>query len=344
MIHNLLHKFAQTLSSFFHNKRFRHWRPLSATISFLQSWWHILTICFIIFIGLYYPLGGYLVHNIDTNTNYEIKQPHPEQSATIEMASFLINREVNDKLWTANLPFFYPSYFLDNMPSFQLGIISAISNITSALSQKLSPSIVSPESPRLLDQAAKLLRYPGTVWMFSPDNKLLPAPSSPTQYRKARRDLIAYNDLLLNKKIVFYRSGADLSYFLTQINRSLGASETALSVHIREHHTDWFDFRADNIFYYNQGKAYGFYLLLKAIGHDYQQIIVDSGQYENWTKLLNALKAAAELSPSIVRNAELNSIFSANHLNYLGFYIIKAQNLIGQIIPALNHPLNKDKN
>ena len=230
------------------------------------------------------------------------------------------------------------------MPSFQLGVIKAVGNVTSALSQKLSPSITNPEDPELLHQAAKLLRYPGTVWMFSPDNKLLPAPSSTAQYRKARHDLIAYNELLLNKKVVFYRSATDLSYFLTQISRSLGASEARLSAHIREHNTDWFDTKADNVFYYNQGKAYGFYLLLKAMGHDYQQIIVDSGQYENWTKLLNALQSASELSPSVVRNAELNSIFSANHLNYLGFYIIKAQNLISQITTALTTPHNKDKN
>lgn len=344
MIKNLAHKLQQTLSSRFQQSRLSHWRPLKALVLFLQSWWHILTICIIAFICLYYPLGGYLVHNIDTNTNYEIKQSNPEQSATIEMASFLINREVNDKLWTANLPFFYPSYFLDNMPSFQLGVIKAVGNVTSALSQKLSPSITNPEDPELLHQAAKLLRYPGTVWMFSPDNKLLPAPSSTAQYRKARHDLIAYNELLLNKKVVFYRSATDLSYFLTQISRSLGASEARLSAHIREHNTDWFDTKADNVFYYNQGKAYGFYLLLKAMGHDYQQIIVDSGQYENWTKLLNALQSASELSPSVVRNAELNSIFSANHLNYLGFYIIKAQNLISQITTALTTPHNKDKN
>ena len=193
MIKNLAHKLQQTLSSRFQQSRLSHWRPLKALVLFLQSWWHILTICIIAFICLYYPLGGYLVHNIDTNTNYEIKQSHPEQSATIEMASFLINREVNDKLWTANLPFFYPSYFLDNMPSFQLGVIKAVGNVTSALSQKLSPSITNPEDPELLHQAAKLLRYPGTVWMFSPDNKLLPAPSSKTfgshprtQYRLVR--------------------------------------------------------------------------------------------------------------------------------------------------------------
>ena len=83
-----------------------------------------------------------MTHNIDRNISYEIKSRNQKQSSTIEMASFIINREVNEKLWTANVPFFFPSYFLDNMPSFQLGMINATADIINSLSRRIDSPIV----------------------------------------------------------------------------------------------------------------------------------------------------------------------------------------------------------
>lgn len=337
-LHNLLH----TLSERLRRSRLAQWKPTRSLALFLQSWWHLLTIAILLVFLLYYPLGGYIIHHIDTNTEYEIELAHPEQSAAVELSSFLINREVNDKLWTANLPFFYPSYFLDNMPSFQQGIIKSQQIGINAMAHRLTPPIKDDTTPNYLLKAAELLNYPGTVWMFSPDNKLRPAPSSTKQYRKARRYLIKYNEALLNRGLIFYRSAEDLQYFLHKIALGLGQAEKSLSTQIREHNTDWFDTQADNLFYYNQGQAYGFFLFLKALGKDYQQIIVERGAYEDWTILLNALRNAAELSPTIVRNGELNSSFAPNHLSYLNAYLLKAQNTIYKIDTLLNTPHNKD--
>lgn len=120
------------------------------------------------------------MNKIDTTTDYEINTP-PSQSATVEMMSFLIKREVSDKMWTPNLPFIFPSYVLDNMPNFQLGLMSAVSNVSSSFAAKVDQTIA-PEKELPLKTAAELLKYPGTIWMFSPQNKLLrflpPTPST----------------------------------------------------------------------------------------------------------------------------------------------------------------------
>ena len=47
-------------------------KPINALVFFLKSWWHIVTVTAITVICLYYPLGGWIINDIDTNTDYEI--------------------------------------------------------------------------------------------------------------------------------------------------------------------------------------------------------------------------------------------------------------------------------
>lgn len=307
----------------------------SHAFRFISSWWHLLLAGFFLFLCLYYPLGAWITNNLDRNTDYEINTANIKQSAGVEMASFIINREVNDKLWTANVPFFFPSYFLDNMPNFQLGLMNATSNVVSSLSKRIDSPIINHEETSVLQKAAELLKYDGKIWMFSPSNRFTPVPSANTQYRKARKNLIAFNQALNSDEIIFYRRPEDLAFILKRINANLKKSLEALDNQVREESTGWTDFKADDIFYYNQGKAYGYYLLLKAIGHDYKDILVEKNVYILWTKTLKALEDAANLEAFSIRNAELNSLTAPNHLVYLAYYMEKAQNNNKDIIQAL---------
>ena len=99
--------------------------------------------------------------------------------------------------------------------------------------------------------------------MFSAENKLLLAPSANIQYRKARRQLTDYNAQLSAGRETFYRSPDDLAYLLNKTRINLRKSSTLLEDHIREESSSWWDNKADNVFYYQQGKAYAYYLLLK---------------------------------------------------------------------------------
>lgn len=304
-------------------------------LHFLTTWWHFLLAGFALFIFLYYPLGGWILHNIDKDTNYEVKLANNKQSATIDMASFIIRREVNDKLWTANSPFFYPSYFLDNMPSFQLGMIDATAQVIDSLQKRIDMPIQNANEETELKKAANLLKYDGKIWMFSPQNSFSPAPSANTQYRKARKSLIAYNQALINEEYIFYKRPNDLIFILKKINKNLSKSINELDAQIREESSSWVDLKADNIFYYNQGKAYAYYLLLQALGHDYKDILVEKEAYVTWTKSIKALENAVNVDAAYIRNAELNSLAAANHLLYLAYYIEKAQNSNKNIISKL---------
>lgn len=309
-------------------------RPWPRLRNLVNTWPKLILLFIVAFIFLYYPLGAMVSENIDKTTNYEFHKKG-SQSATIGAMAFLIRREVYDKSWTPSLPFVFPASMLDNMPSFQLGLMSSIGTLSKALAQRIDmPS--QEESP--LQTAAELLQYPGTIWMFSPDNNLVPAPSSNSQYRRARKQLQNYNRDLAEGQTVFITKAEDLSYFLKAIQKDLARSSRKLETQIREHNTDFYDSKADDVFYYEQGKLYAYYLLLKALGTDYKETILQHNIYQPWTSLLKTLENASLLSPTIVRNGELDSLTAPNHLASLGYFNYKAIALLQNMQAMLNRP------
>lgn len=310
-------------------------RPWPRLRNLVNTWPKLILLFIIGFIFLYYPLGALVSENIDKNTSYEFHKKG-EESATINAMAFLIRREVYSKSWTPSLPFIFPAYMLDNMPSFQLGLMSSVGNLSKALSQRIALPMQDEESP--LKTAADLLQYPGNIWMFSPENKLVPAPSSNSQYRRARKQLQNYNRDLADGRELFIAKAEDLNYFLKVIQKDLAQSSRRLSNQIREHSTDFYDGRADDVFYYEQGKLYSYYLLLKALGVDYKDVIVQHNIYQPWTVLLNTLEKASKLSPLVVRNGELDSLTAPNHLATLGYFNYKSIAVLQNMEAILTRP------
>lgn len=303
------------------------------SLLFRGSWVKVSAVVVTIFLILYYSVGGWMVQNIDTTTDYEIRTAD-DQSATVEVMSFLINREIRDNMWTPNLPFIFPSYFLDNMPNFQLGIFSALKTTSAALAARLDKT-VAQKNDMPLKSAAEYLSYPGTVWMFSPTNKLVPAPSAGSQYRKARRQLLEYNQLLRDGSVFFYKSSADLAYFLQRIADDLWKSGAVLEAQVRENSSSWIDTKVDDIFYFQKGKVYAYYLLIKALGHDYKDIVVECDVYRPLTNILKTLEDAALLSPAVVRNGETDSSTAPNSLMTSGYYTLKAASVGKTVVEKL---------
>ncbi len=300
---------------------------------FHGSWVKVAAVVVTLFLILYYSVGGWMVQNIDTTTDYEIRTTD-NQSATVEVMSFLINREIRDNMWTPNLPFMFPSYFLDNMPNFQLGMFSALKTTSAALAARLERT-VSAESEQPLKSAAEYLSYPGTVWMFSPTNKLVPAPSAGSQYRKARRQLLDYNQALRSESSFFYKSSADLAYLLQKIANDLWKSSSVLEGHVRENSSSLIDLKADDVFYFQKGKLYAYYWLIKALGYDYKDIIVECDVYRPLTGVLKALENGALLNPSFVRNGETDSMTAPNSLMTEGYYTVKAAHIGRSMVEKL---------
>ena len=307
--------------------------PLKAIITAAGFWKIACAVLFAIFF-LYYPIGAMRTNKINTDTTIEITPPSPQSSAVIETMAYLINREINDHFWTPNLPFFFPSYILDNMPNYQLGIMSSLANFSTTFAKKVDRTPEEDNKFSLLT-ASKFINYPGTIWVFSPDNKLTPATSANSQYRKAHRILGRYNKSLDQGSKIFARDSSDLATFLYSINADLSKVTKDLDTHIREESSSIFDFKSDNVFFFNKGKVYANYMILKALTQDYKDIILSHNLYPNFVSAIKALEFGLSFEPTVIRNAELKSSTAPNHLMYLGYFALKAQNAIQEIITSI---------
>lgn len=140
-------------------------------VLFVSSWWHVILIAFAALVFLYYPIGGLMVSSIDTNTSYEIKEPETNQSATVDMWHSSLTAKLTKKCGRRTC-----------RSSFRLIFSTTCRRSSSACLTRW------PSSPRALPSAlailswlkicrttcrkpAVLLKYPGTVWMFSPTNR-----------------------------------------------------------------------------------------------------------------------------------------------------------------------------
>ena len=308
-------------------------KPIKKMASVCSSSWRVLIVIIPLFLLIYYPIGGLLINNTTKRLDAEIKPTTALESNTINMIAFIIDDEVNQKLWTPNLPFFFPSYFLNNMPSMQLGIISTLGNFSSAFAQLSGHQTTIKDQP--LSEVAKRLNTPGTVWLFSPDSTLSTAPSANSQYRHARKLLISYNKSLIAGTSAFQKNYPDLILLLRKINQDISSNTQNLEKFIREESPYFFGTRPSRPFFFHQGKIYAYFMILRALSHDYKEIIVTNNLYPIWTQMLKSLEEGSRLSPMIVRNGDLNSLTAPNHLAHLALFSLSAQKHMKDIILTL---------
>lgn len=275
-----------------------------------------------------------LIHNIDTSNDYQPKISDG-RLASVDTMSYLINREVHHKLWTPNLPFLFPSYILDNMPSFQLGIMSTISQIARAF-DSLTYEKASDASRKALSEGTAMLQYPGNIWLFSPQNKLLPVTSSNTQYKKGRKKYNIFNSEIANGNTILNRSAENLLLIMLVIKKDIEKNIIKTESHVRENSSIWIDINADNIFYTEKGKLYAYSQILKALSHDFKDAMIRYDIYQLWTSMLNALNEASTFEPSIIRNATPDSTIAPNHLIAINYLASRSLDNINDIINKLN--------
>ena len=297
----------------------------------------ILTIVIVLLaaIAVYYVGGMIWIHEIDDDPAFTVPDPTEGGSRAVDMAAALIWREVDGNGWTANDPFFMPGAALDNMPNFQQGIIYAISRFVLEMSDQIGRARGSSQVDPDLDQAAGLLRYPGTRWIFDFSTSLAPTASSEEQYRAAARHLIDYNRRLASGEAVFDRRADNLLNTLNRIAADLGSSSAIIAEHLETQGGWIIDTDADDIFYATKGRLYGYYMILRELGQDFQGVIEANGLGMVWDEMLASLRAAALLQPWVVISGAPDSQFLPSHLAAQGFYLLRARTQLREISNVL---------
>ncbi|MDO8290707.1 MAG: DUF2333 family protein [Parvibaculum sp.] len=295
-------------------------------------------IAVLILMLLYYPIGMALVHSVNDDPDFV---PSGENAAktggskSVAMMAALIDREVNESGWTANDPFFQPGAALDNMPNFQMGLMSALARFSFELTDQVGRTRGSSEADKDLQKAAGLLQYPGDVWLWNPSVSLAPRASSESQYRSARQALLAYNTRLAAGNATFERRADNLMATIERIASDLGSQSAVLDDEVRDHSSDFIDGNADDVFYNTKGKLYGYYLLLKVLGEDFAPVIKEKNLGAAWAQMLDTFREAAELSPFVIINGEPDAAFQPSHLAAQGFYLLRARTQAREVANVL---------
>ena len=292
---------------------------------------------FFVFLVFYYFVGGWIIHSIDDDPDFrpaaEFNQPGG--SHVVAMTAALIEREVEDKRWTANDPWFVPSAFLDNMPNYQQGIISALARFSFEMTDQLGRTRGSSQADPDLQSASGLLQYAGDVWIWDPKVSLMPRASSEAQYRAARDALLKYNTRLASGEAVFERRGDNLMATLDRIALDLGSSSAVLVGSVVENSGRLIDPTADDNFYNVKGQLYAYYMLLGALGKDFETLIAERGLTGAWDQMQDSLLKAAMLDPLVVVNGTPDGQFLPNHLAAQGFYLLRARTQLREITNIL---------
>jgi len=286
---------------------------------------------------LYYPVGMLWWHTINDDLSFDVSADslQPGQSRAVAVAAGLIDREVNKSGWVANNPFFTPSAMLDNMPAYQQGIISALARFSFELADQIGRTRGSSEIDADLKNASGLLQYSGTVWVWDPSVSLAPTATSEEQYEKARKALENYNRRLADGKAVFERRGDNLLATMERIALDLGSSSAVLERHVAEHSSDFVDFQADDMFYNVKGQTYAYYVVLRALGGDFENVLRERELAGVYAQMLNSLHEAAALDPWVVTNGTPDGLFPNSHLAAQGFYLLRARTQLREISDIL---------
>ena len=289
----------------------------------------------VVLVVLYYLLGMAVVSRIDDDTAFAPAGVPAGASRAVGITAALIRRETDVNGWVANDPFYLPGALLDNMPNFQQGIVYALSRFALEMSDQLGRTRGSSEVDADLDKAAGLLKYPGTIWIFDFSTSFAPTASSEAQYRSAARSLEDYNTRLAAGAATYERRADNLQATLIRFTADLGSRSAIIDQQLAAAGTWGFDTRADDVFYATKGRLYAYFLLLRELGTDFENVIRDRELAGAWQQTLDSIRQAAELSPVIVVNGSPDGALLPSHLASLGFYLLRARTQLREIVNIL---------
>lgn len=308
---------------------FKKYKKISQLIS---DTWKPVVIGIPSFLFCYYVIGALISEKINVTAIEKKSEVFEENSQILESLRQILKREVDDNMWTPNLPLIFPARLLDNMPNFQRGVLQSARDVAAVIKKFQHLNLIQIKS---LKKVSKLLNYQSDIWLLSRKSTFNIAPSSNSQYRKARKEIEKINE---GAKV--FVSENDLKSLLENIEINLQKLVQKNEERVREFSADYIDLRADNLFYFAKGYAFGMWQVSEATVADFKEIILYFDVYEDWTLMNAYLRKTAEFSPLIVRNGEPASFMAPNHLLVQNYYLETARAQAEKIL----NKMEKNKN
>lgn len=245
-----------------------------------------------------------------------------------------------------------PSVFLDNMPSWEFGVLEIVRDMSLSMRKDFSRSQSQSVENAHLVKAQPKFNIDSRNWLF---------PSAESQYAEAIDYLREYRDDLADPTLgdsQFYTRADNLREYLKQVEKKLGSLSQRLSASVEaervntdlagdksasnstprpssiQTRTSWW--QLDNVFYEARGSTWALLHLLKAIEVDFASVLENKNALVSLQQIIKELEATQQTiwSPMILNGSGFGML--ANHSLVMANYISRANAAIIELSELLN--------
>lgn len=233
-----------------------------------------------------------------------------------------------------------PSIWMDNVPNWEFGVLVQIRDFSRSLRNDLSRSQSQSLEDKDLTIAEPQFNFNSESWIL---------PSTEGEYRTGTKALESYLARLSDseeKNAQFYARSDNLAAWLAIVEKRLGSLSQRLSASVGQVRintdlsgenaaqqstpspaemvtkTPWA--QIDDVFYETRGSAWALIHLLKAVEHDFSDVLKDKNALLSLRQIIRELEATQETvwSPMISNGSGFG--FLANHSLVMASYISRA--------------------
>ena len=223
-----------------------------------------------------------------------------------------------------------PGILLDNIANWEFGGLVMLRDASSALRNHFARSQSQSAEDVDLAKSEPYFYFENNSWIL---------PSTESEYQKGIDSLHRYMDRLGNRKIrntaQFYSRADNLRQYFEVVEKRLGGLSARLSAsseragtgslnqrNISLAQTDWL--LIDDIFYEARGSAWALVHLLKAIEHDFNDVLTDKNALATLQRVIHELeKSLTPIMSPMVLNGDGFGLF-ANYSLTMANYITRA--------------------
>lgn len=251
-----------------------------------------------------------------------VDEAAPAGTTTVSMIIDLMDAQLNSfGGWTPNDIFLSPTYYLDNLPNFQLGVLQVVRHLSRVLRDNLTRQRTSDAVHKETDLAYSSFANDPYKWAF---------PSAESAFSRGTGELGRFLGEL-GGRAKFYPRADNLVQLLEPLVSELGAVTTTLLNSRNPEKVTWL--KVDDNFYFAQGVGYAMLGTMEAVREDFSEVIRDKRAGEIIALIINSLRES-QFDPWLVSNSGKAGIL-ANHSNNVKVYLDDARQKMNSLISIL---------
>ena len=228
-----------------------------------------------------------------------------------------------------------PGIWLDNMPSWEFGVLVQIRDMTRSMRRDMARSQSQSTEDPDLSRAEPRFHFDHNSWVL---------PASEKEYRDGILALNSYINRLESGNASFYARADNLAGWIGDASTRMGSLSQRLSASVarspmadgRERkQTPWM--QIDNVFFEARGSAWAMVHLLRAVEKDYADVLANKNALISLQQIISELEATQEpiWSPMILNGGGFgifanHSLVMANYLSRANAGLIDLRRLLEQ--------------